>query len=366
MAFIITGTGSRSAESWDNSGTSQPKLVIEYAEIVGGEGLVGTTTTDANGFYSFNDLIPDDYYVEFILPNGYSFSPQDQGGDDALDSDANTSTGKTIITTLINGENDLTWDAGMHIPPAKIGNYVWNDADHDGIQDGGELGIENVTVNLYKSDDTPAGSTTTNSSGIYAFPVLDPGDYYVEFILPSNYTFSLPDQGGDDALDSDANIATGKTITTSLESDETDDTWDAGMYYVPPPPDVASIGDYVWLDADADGIQDGGELGIENVTVNLYESDDTPADNTTTNSSGVYSFTDLTPGDYYVEFILPNGYQFSPMDQGGDDAVDSDANVSTGKTTATNLIADENDITWDAGMYYQPASIGNYVWLDDR
>ena len=49
--------------------------------------------------------------------------------------------------------------------------YGWT-TDKDGIQDGGELGFENVTVNLYESDDTPAGSTTTNSSGIYSFSII--------------------------------------------------------------------------------------------------------------------------------------------------------------------------------------------------
>ncbi len=31
-----------------------------------------------------------------------------------------------------------------------------------------------------------------------------------------------------------------------------------------------AIGDFVWYDADADGIQDVGEPGIANVTLDLY------------------------------------------------------------------------------------------------
>ena len=75
-----------------------------------------TTTTDANGFYIFMDLVPGDYHVGFELPAAWTFSPQDQGTDDAVDSDADPVTGMTVCTTLDAGETDLTWDAGMYLP----------------------------------------------------------------------------------------------------------------------------------------------------------------------------------------------------------------------------------------------------------
>ncbi|MDP6415267.1 MAG: SdrD B-like domain-containing protein, partial [Gammaproteobacteria bacterium] len=46
-------------------------------------------------------------------PGGFVFSPQDQGVDDTLDSDADVVTGQTVVTTLDPGENDPTWDAGL-------------------------------------------------------------------------------------------------------------------------------------------------------------------------------------------------------------------------------------------------------------
>ncbi len=112
----------------------------------------------------------------------------------------------------------------------------------------------------------------------------------------------------------------------------------------------ASIGDYVWVDTDGDGVQDAGELGLDGVTVKLYDSSNNLVDTTTTSGGGAYNFTGLTPGDYYVEFVLPAGYAFSPQDQGGDDALDSDADTTTGKTAVTTLVSGENDTTWDAGL----------------
>ncbi len=114
---------------------------------------------------------------------------------------------------------------------------------------------------------------------------------------------------------------------------------------------TSSIGDYVWVDDDGDGIQDAGESGLDGVTVKLYDSSHNPKGTTTTSGGGFYSFTNLTPGDYYVEFVEPTDYDFTDQDQGSD-AADSDADPTTGKTAVTTLISGETDLTWDAGLEY--------------
>lgn len=77
-------------------------------------GPIATTMTDADGNYLFTGLAPGDYFVEFVNPGGFAgFSPQDQGGDDTVDSDANPATGVAAVTTLVAGETDLTHDAGL-------------------------------------------------------------------------------------------------------------------------------------------------------------------------------------------------------------------------------------------------------------
>ncbi len=335
-----------------------------------------TTTTDINGLYQFNDLAPGTYHVEFVLPGGYDFTLQDQGANDAADSDADTTTGLTISTNLTPGENDVSWDAGLVQPLnpalAALGNYVWEDLDSDGLQDPGEPGVENVTVNLYDSGNVLTDTMTTDANGLYQFIDLTPGDYHVEFILPAGYDFTQQDQGADDAIDSDADTTTGLTIPTNLVAGENDTTWDAGLVQ-PLNPALAAIGNYVWLDANEDGLQDIGEPGVENVTVNLYDSNNVLTDTTTTDANGLYQFVDLTPGDYYVEFVPPTGYVLTEQDMGGDDALDSDADANIfsatfGQTIVTNLVAGENDPTWDAGLYLpsapSTASLGDFVWLD--
>jgi len=332
---------------------------------------VATTTTGGGGFYRFNNLIPGDYYLVFTPPASYEFSPIDQGADDALDSDANLSTGQTVLTSLSPGEADLTWDAGMYTPYASLGDRVWVDLNLNGIQDGSESGLDGVTVELYRpgygpdgipftSDDGQTVATaTTAGGGLYLFNQLVPGNYEVLFILPAGYVFSPMDQGADNALDSDANPSTGRTVSIPLVAGQDDRTWDVGVYQ------LASLGNFVWNDINRNGIQDTGETGVAGVTVELYTGTGSLAGTTTTISDGTYQFINLMPGEYYLIFYLPGGYAFSPADQGGNDEMDSDADPGTGRTATTNLISGENDLTWDAGMF-QLASIGNFVWEDQN
>jgi len=62
--------------------------------------------------------------------------------------------------------------------PLEIGNRVWNDQNNNGIQDAGENGIANVSIEFYSNgtdgipgnaDDVLLGSTTTNSLGEWYF-----------------------------------------------------------------------------------------------------------------------------------------------------------------------------------------------------
>lgn len=117
-------------------------------------------------------------------------------------------------------------------PPARLGDYVWLDIDRDGIQDGNEDGIPGVMVILQiPSDDDPTNidTTFTNSDGYYYFDVI-PGDYKVLFINPGGLVFTSPNQGVNDALDSDVDPTMGMTGVYTIGPGETNLTIDAGLY----------------------------------------------------------------------------------------------------------------------------------------
>ena len=323
------------------------------------DAVIATTVTDGGGNYLFENLTPGTYKVRFVLPAGYFFSPKDVDGNDAIDSDADTLTGTTVAVVLGSGDVNLTVDAGMY-RKAVIGDLVWEDKDNDGIQEPGqgEVGVPNVTVQLFNAvtNVQVGASVVTNASGFYSFTV-DPGSYYVKFIAPGGYAITKQNQGFDDTIDSDASQATGQTHVVTVQSGEQNLTLDAGLFR------AASLGDRVWEDLNKNGIQDVGEPGIPGVTVRLLDGTDAVVATTSTNASGIYSFTGLPAGTYKVWFLLPTGYSFTAQDQGGDDLTDSDANVFTGVSTAVVLNPGDNNITVDAGMW-RPASIGDFVWED--
>jgi hypothetical protein len=116
-------------------------------------------------------------------------------------------------------------------PPKTLEGFVWYDSNSNGIQNTGEPAKSAVTVRLYTSDNTLINTTSTNSLGLYSFRGVEPGNYSLQFILPSGHKFSPKDAGTDDTIDSDADTTTGKTIPFNItDSNDTITIWDAGMY----------------------------------------------------------------------------------------------------------------------------------------
>ena len=141
--------------------------------------------------------------------------------------------------TPIPGASDVTAidDATVSVntDPAIVGDRVWNDVDGDGIQDDGELGIQGVTVNLLDAEGNVVATTVTDANGNYRFVIGDPGTYVVEFVPKSGWTFTTKDAGDNDALDSDADPATGRTPSFTVSAGQTDLTFDVGLVGGVPP-----------------------------------------------------------------------------------------------------------------------------------
>jgi hypothetical protein len=125
---------------------------------------------------------------------------------------------------------------------------------------------------------------------------------------------------------------------------------------------LASFGDRVWLDSNANGIQDTGEPGLEGVTVNLWY-DGKVIQTTQTDAVGEYLFKEVEPNQVHtLEFVKPEHYVISPRKEGSDPAVDSDPDPTTGMTSVLLAGAEEN-LTYDAGMYPLGSVVGR-VWND--
>ncbi|MEY3122044.1 MAG: hypothetical protein RI993_869, partial [Pseudomonadota bacterium] len=208
--------------------------------------VIATTTTGNDGQYRFDGLDAGDYKVQVVAPSGYYYTRQDKGGNDALDSDVNSG-GMTGVYTLAAGQENLTVDAGLY-RKASIGDRVWEDSNHNGIQDKGEFNIKGIRVSLLDANGNIIANTTTNSSGNYLFSNLDPGTYSLRFDKAdvshysywnswanmNNWKWGAKDVGSDDNKDSDVNNSGSYTryaytAKTFLESGENDMRWDAAI-----------------------------------------------------------------------------------------------------------------------------------------
>jgi uncharacterized repeat protein (TIGR01451 family) len=132
-------------------------------------------------------------------------------------------------------------------------------------------------------------------------------------------------------------------------------------------PTLASIGNYVWIDDNLDGINNEGPgNGVNGVKVTLWRSfnsqkgdgDDEMVSMTFTGydnlgNPGYYSFPGLEPGNYYLVFdqtTIPPTTDITLDNQGGDDTMDSDPDPVMAMTELTTLDPGEDDTSWDLGL----------------
>lgn len=135
---------------------------------------IDSMQTDAGGNYMFDGLMPGSYMIRFILPMDYEFSPQDQGTDDTMDGDPDPMTGITACTDLEAGETDLTWDAGMYMPPAGgegCTHGYWKNHESVWPMTGYAMGDDFDTVfgvDLFDPDITLYDAVTMGGGGVRA------------------------------------------------------------------------------------------------------------------------------------------------------------------------------------------------------
>lgn len=463
--FTVDAGGNPSTPVPDPSNTAIPYVV----------------STDVDGYYVFSELDPGRYIVqmtganfnggvltEYISSTGHAGDTEtdsdvNENGIDPTDGNANNSVldeyqANGVYSTPIllepEGEpvnepsnqanpgagsgnsdddnSDLTVDFGVY-RPMSIGNIVWLDNGstaagvninqyNDGIRNGNEAGIANVTVQLFGdfdgdgAEDATPRTTTTDANGYYLFDGLTRGNYRVEIPssnfaggnlanLVSSFDATAPvdadlddDDHGIDVADPTANAVVSPTINLEYDSEpletdtvaaggdpddsnnaldgpdfrgnngETDDNSDrtVDFGFVAPP---MAIGNRVWIDDGNnganptlfnDGIVNGGEAGQNGVTVNLYDAADTATviATTTTINDGYYLFDNLPPGNYVV------GIPASNFDADGADNIPGNADDGvlaeyvSSTDFATPVDADADND--DHGI--NPATVGNEVF----
>lgn len=112
-----------------------------------------------------------------------------------------------------------------------IGGRVWADRDGDGIQGASEPSVGSVLVELLDAGSGLVVSfDVTGADGTYLFTLSSFVPHRLRFNTPSGWVLTTPDLGGDDTLDSDADLLTGETpVIGPAFTIEDPSRWDAGI-----------------------------------------------------------------------------------------------------------------------------------------
>jgi uncharacterized repeat protein (TIGR01451 family) len=373
--------------------------------------LIGSTTTDSAGGYTFSGLGAGAYFVQEVsAPTGYALSssnPQEvtisssqaQGSvGQTIDNfqtsqlvDANSTGSTTAASTIaasdalggyqnlfvhltstfgdVNLNSDafnqgvlefnssatgtgtryIAWDGNNSATPAVL-NYTGLggvDLTSGGNDTGLELQIgtdhDNTTVTLLVYTDAGDWSSAVvdvpNTGGADTSSVFVP---YSSFSNGAGNGANFADVGAM-VMQITGNQAANGQISTIGAVGPTELTANFANYQ------PASVGTTLFWDANSNGLDNSGEPGVPNATVQLMQAGSVVA-TTTTNSQGQYQFTNLAPGTYNVKFIAPNGASFTTEAVGSNPSLYSDANPLTGITPAFTLTSGEIDTNVNAGL----------------
>lgn len=312
----------------------------------------GAIQTDLSGIATFSGP-PGTYTVSIVSdPSGFTRSPGNTG---------------TASTGLVLSGQTAAVPFGYY-RTAQINGTVWFDTDSDGLLDSGEPGMEGVSVRLIGSSSGPGTPVTTDVNGAFAITGIEPtgltnATYQICVTLSAGFTPTT--QGSTLTTDNNSDIDTsGCTATLTIASGANITYIDAGLR------GALSIGDLVWEDTNANGIQDSGEQTLDGVTVTVLVTTTGNVINTTnpsftlstvsTTASGLnpnYTIGNIPPGSTVtIQAVDRFGYLLSAANQGGNQATDSNA-------VGSSVTLNANDTTIDFGLY-RTTAVGDTVWLD--
>ena len=255
-------------------------------------------TTASDGSYDFTDLRPGTYALSELAPAGYL------DGKDTIGSQGGT-VGHDQFSgiTLLPGVQGVSNNFG-ELNPASLSGFVYVDQNDTGIKDPSDPGVSGATVSLTGTNDQGQSvnlSQTSAADGSYSFTNLRPGTYTLKESNQGNHVDgkdTIGSQGGAVSKDQFSNIVLQQGVIGVNNN----------FAELQP----SSLGGFVYVDANNNGIKDPGETGIQGGAVTLTGTDDLgdPVNlSQATAADGSYNFANLRPGTYTLSETGPNGYQ---------------------------------------------------------
>ena len=265
---------------------------------------IATTTTGTGGGYQFGEIPVGDYRIIEFTPTGLI------DGSSHVGRFGNTQIGNAVNGGLISQITMTPGGVGVEYnfcegAPATLSGLVYHDQSDDGVRDVGEEAIAGTTIQLTDGTGRVVATTTTDAAGRYTFANLSPGHYQITETQPAGYL------DGIDTVGSIRGRAVGRVGGQSVGQDSITEITlrqgDLGTEYNFGELKPASLFGRVHVDTDGDCLYDDGEELLAGVVIRLLGAGGQEVGQTTTDSLGTYSFTDLPPGVYTVVEEQPAG-----------------------------------------------------------
>lgn len=274
------------------------------------------TTTDANGYYRFRVEEEIPITISASLPAGFFRTTP---GEIVY---LHTTLG--VTKTLNFGYASTSSDFGV------IFGTVFEDKNHNGVQDGPDEGIPGVTIT---SGQAVTPTVTTNEFGQYSLRYDSGGPVTITETNPSGYVSTTPDE---------------VSATATIGSNGTSPV-DFGDFQ------GIKIAGQVFDDANASGSLDGGEGGVAGASVKAGST------NFITTGSGVYTFYLKSTTTVTITETDPAGYLSTDAVAGpGLSKVDANTLVIDSPTSGTTYSGDFGDVLASAVI-----TISGQVWEDN-
>ncbi len=261
--------------------------------------VIASTTTNAGGDYSFENLLPGTYSVREYTPPGYLNGESIIG---VVNGQLTGQSSADLLTGILlqSGQQAVNYDFCEHVP-AELRGSVWHDLNNDGQQQPGEPGIGGVTIQLWDASGNLMAQQVTDSAGNYRFADLLAGEYQLREIQPLDYVDGREAIGSIDGQVVGNHSANDEYSKIIIQGGQVGVDYDFGEIR------LATIDGFVHLDPDGDCQFDltQGDTPLAGVTLQLLSPSGNVLAETVTDDGGYYVFADLLPGEYSIRQIQP-------------------------------------------------------------
>ena len=302
--------------------------------------VVGTTTTDKDGNYSFTGLNDGTYTVQVDKTGPLADKEQTEDPSGKTDS-------RSQAITFTRTDPDVTNVNFGYADNYSIHGLVYRDGDRNETHGATEKGYANQTVELRDKDGKVVATTTTDENGAYSFEKLPAGDYTVKVVKDGALTDLDQTEDPDSTKDSTSGVI-------SMSNDHRTET-DVNFGYIA----NNSINGTIYRDGDRDGKKGDTEGRYSGVTVQLLDKDGKVIATTTTDKDGKYSFEHLPDGTYSVKVVKDGALTDTEQTGDPDNKLDNASEPIT--------LDEKNPTKGDVDFGYVPNNtIKGTVYRDDN